>query len=177
MGECLRRADFTETATKKKKSAVTADIPIEAANMGFSRSGKAPSRQAKFTLDSGPVGEPRDESQLAAFDLFWTKEFTTHVLQTAVGIKGRNPTIELDATEHNLKKYLVYLIASGMARYSRERSSWRRESLDGLFRNDFLTSLFTYDQLVEAKKIFQGERDAMTKIFNKISSQRWVPFQ
>ena len=153
------------------------DLPKDAIGLGFSRSGTSPPRQETFTLNSGPQGDVPDAEEVSAFDLFWNKKFISHVINKAREIKQNNPQIKTEPTEDNLKRYVVYLIASGFVQYAEERLPWREDSLDGLFRNDFLTSLFTHQQLIDSKKLFRGDRDKMTEIFNETSKKHWIPHQ
>jgi hypothetical protein len=172
----LIRPEYEEIINEGKPDEYTVDLPFSAVQAGFTRGGTAPPRQSKFTLKSGPIGEVEDETEAAAFDLFFPDEFVDHILTNATAIREEKD-MTLQATKGNLMKYVIYLMGSGFAQYAQERLPFRKRKHNGLFRNDFLTSLFTYKQLLEAKKMFRGNRDVMTEIFNEMTPSRWVPKQ
>ena len=172
----MTRPEYEQIINEDTPDEYTVDLPFSAFQAGFSRGGTSPPRQSKFTLKSGPIGEVEDETEAAAFDFFLTDEFVDHILTNATEIREEKE-LTLQATRDNFMKYVIYLMGSGFAQYAQERLPFRKRKHNGLFRNDFLTSLFTYTQLLEAKKMFRGNRDVMTEIFNEMTPTRWVPKQ
>jgi hypothetical protein len=99
------------------------------------------------------------------FDLFVNDDFIQQIFGNAAAIK-ESDDVDMEPTEHNLQKYIVYILATGLVPYAQERLPFRNNKVHGLFKNDFLTSLFSHKELLCAKKLFKGVRDALTEIFN-----------
>ena len=171
---CRPEVVFGEKFDNTSKS--TRGLPIEAVKAGVTKTGMPSPASAPFTLKSGPVGTAADDTELAAFDLFFNDLFSQHILGKAAE-KEKTLHSGMEPNDSALQRYVTYLLAVGLVPYAQERLPFRKETTYGLFKNDFLTSLFSHNELLTAKKLFQGERDSMTKVFNEISKQLWVPGQ
>jgi len=160
----------------KKNSLPSPPLPPDAIAVGFSTKGESPKRPRAFTLKRGPIGEARDDSELGAFLRFVNGKFRKHIVEKATEIRDKKG-LELEASKSTFFQYVLYIIACGLVSYAQERLPFRRDDAHGLFKNDFLTSIFNHEELLQAKKMFLGDRDSMTEIFNELSIKSWIPGQ
>ena len=83
----------------------------------------------------------------------------------------------IDISETNLMKYVMFIIASGIASFPEESMAFRKEKNSGLTENTFLSDIFTHKNLQESKKLFIAPRGPMTTAFNQICQDLYLPEQ
>ena len=151
-------------------------LPIEAQQLGIKKEPFRATRKQPFQLHSGPLKTDAVTSPLEAFFLFFNEAFQSEILKKGKNVK-KVLAKNLSVDKGNLLRYTLFVLAAGIARFPRERLIFRKNDYMGLTSNEFLSSILSYDELVEAKVLFSGDRDALTQIFNDTMKELWRPFQ
>jgi len=113
---------------------------------------------------------------LSAWSLFFNKVMKDAILAEARSQAKKTQNL-IDITEANLMKYIMFIIASGIASFPEESMAFRKEKNSGLTENSFLGDIFSHKDLQESKKLFIAPRGPMTTAFNQICQDLYVPEQ
>jgi hypothetical protein len=172
-------SDFPESIHSHCFCRRATQAPSIAKDNGFFVSTRGAFPTAHFTLTPGPVGASTTITPIEALNLTIPHVFIQHLLDSAIlnnGLLQSNLSIE----KSTVYDYIRSTVAHGLVQYSHEADAYRNpdnpeSSVFGLFGNSYLKSIYTLSQWREAKKLFAGDRDAMTRIFNENADKKWIP--
>ena len=129
-------------------SSVPEDLPAEATAVGFKKTGFLPFRSRPFTLQSGPLRTAEGRDPLSAWSLFFNKVMKDAILAEARSQAKKTQNL-IDITEANLMKYVMFVIASGIASFSRRKHGFSQRENSGLTENSFFGKAQRVEGLME----------------------------
>ncbi len=161
---------------------VIPDLPPEAVQAGFVLKPISNPYYGPFTLKSGPKDPNPNISPFEAIHLFIDDGLIKQFQLNALAINAAKEWNE-DCTKEAFWKYFAAVLGHGLVKYPEERDAYTSEksNVAGLYRNQFLCDLHTFEQWQHSKQIFSLPVGPLTEAFNRrtevlVTPTRYVTF-
>jgi hypothetical protein len=161
---------------------VIPDLPPEAVQAGFVPKPISNPYYGPFTLKPGPKDPNPNISPFEAVHLFIDNGLIKQFQLNALANNSAKQWGE-DCSKEAFWKYFAAVLGHGLVEYPQERDAYvaEKSNIAGLYRNQFLCDLHTFEQWQHAKQIFVLPVGHLTNAFNRrtealVTPTRYVTF-